>query len=498
MISLKLVTHDFGSSSADSQFLLLPEKFDLGSLQGLASDLGEQLVAHGFEGGEDSSALIAVKDGGKLKRIFFVGVGKVDKNCFSETMDRYRNALGNVVGLIRKHKLSSAFLVLDHDACSDNQSEFITDALVCLGMASYKFESFKSSGSSASLTCNLEVSVVDNAALRKGEVLKEAVVIYEAINLIRNLSDLPPNIASPDYINNQAALVARKHNLVFNTFGEERAKELGMGGFVAVGSGSDHEIRFFEMKYTSPNPDAKTVVLIGKGVAFDSGGVSLKPAQHMSDMKYDMSGAATVIGIAQIIAQLQANVNVICMAPLVENMPSGGSYRQDDILTHMNGTTSEVKNTDAEGRLILADAICYAEKFYQPELIIDIATLTGACVAALGHFYAGMFSSDQDIADSLKKIGDRVGDYVWQLPCSDNYLKGIESKVADLSNCGSSSFGGGAITAAIFLKQFVSQAKWVHLDIAGTEMGFPIKSYLGDGATGTCVRLLSRFLKEYY
>jgi leucyl aminopeptidase len=218
----------------------------------------------------------------------------------------------------------------------------------------------------------------------------------------------------------------------------------------------------------------------------------------MSDMKYDMSGAATVIGIAQIIAQLSANVNVVCMAPLVENMPSGGCYRQDDIITHMNGVTSEVKNTDAEGRLILADAICYAEKFYEPELIIDIATLTGACVVALGHFYTGMFSNNQKIADSLKIIGDRVGDYVWQLPCSDIYAKAIESDVADIANIGASSFGGGAISAAMFLKRFINKANWVHLDIAGTEARMPVKSYLGKSATGVTVRLLVNFLKEYF
>lgn len=505
MLSFKNVCYSAQESKADSIFILLPQGFDLASIinkySDLIPDLDFQLKAHKFLGKEGQELFLATHYLGVAKNIFFVGIGNISSSSFSSSMDKYRNAIGSIINIIKKYQIKDLYLELDFSWITDKEDELSSltiDSLICLDMASYNFNTFKNNQSKSSWSCNVEYFVKNCSKIDFKKIENEVSVFSEALTLVRNLSDLPPNIAHPEYINSKAEIVANKHNLTFQSFGESKAKDLGMGGFVAVGSGSSHEIKFFEMKYNSPNPDAKTVVLIGKGVTFDSGGISLKPSNSMSDMKYDMSGAATIIGIAQIIAQLSANVNVVCMAPLVENMPSGGCYRQDDIITHMNGITSEVKNTDAEGRLILADAICYAEKFYKPELIIDIATLTGACVVALGHFYTGMFSNNQKIADSLKIIGDRVGDYVWQLPCSDIYAKAIESDVADISNIGASNFGGGAISAAMFLKRFINQANWVHLDIAGTEARMPVKSYLGKGATGVTVRLLVNFLKEYF
>jgi leucyl aminopeptidase len=502
MLSFKFVAHLSESTQAEAIFVLLPHNFGMDkvakSFAKIVPNLAFQLEAHKFTGQEDSLVFLATKFLENTKKIFFIGVGKLDKQEFSASMDRYRNALGKIVDLIKKYQLTSGYLKLDYSWFSDKEAIFVADSLICLNLAAYKFDSFKSTSKSASWTCELECFVKQGTPGNTKAILSEVKAISGATNLARELSDLPPNIANPDFITSKASHVARKYNLDFKSFGEGKAKELGMGGFVAVGAGSAHEIKFFELKYNSPNPDAKTIVLIGKGITFDSGGISLKPADSMTDMKYDMSGAATVIGVAQAIAQLQANVNLICMAPLAENMPSGGSYRQDDIVTHMNGITTEIKNTDAEGRLILADAICYAEKMYKPSIIIDVATLTGACVVALGHFYTGMFTNEQKLADALKSIGDRVGDYVWQLPCTENYAKAIESSVADLANTGARNFGGGAISAAMFLKKFISQAKWVHLDIAGTEAGLPIQSYLGKTATGVGVRLLTSFIKEYF
>lgn len=505
MISLKTGMTLINESLSEAFFFLVHEGSDFAvianELAFLVQNLKAQLEAHKFVGKAGSVVLLTHEFNGSMKRLFFVGVGKIDRSDMFSALERYRDGLGEVIAQVKKYQLLQGYLKLSLNpflVVNQNASELLVDFLTCLYVAMYEFSAFKSVENAASWDCLLEVCCDVSDKINLVQCQKEALIVSQAMNTARELADMPPNVANPDYINSKAMQIAKKYGLDFKSFGREKAKDLGMGGFLAVGSGSANEIKFFEMKYSSPNPEAKTVVLIGKGVTFDSGGISLKPSNSMTDMKYDMSGAATVIAVAQIIAQLQANVNVVAMSPLVENLPGPTCYRQDDIITHMNGITSEVKNTDAEGRLILADAICYAEKFYHPELIIDVATLTGACVVALGHFFTGLFSNDQKISEALLKIGNIVGDYVWPLPCSDRHARGIESSVADISNTGASNFGGGAISAAMFLKRFVSQAKWVHLDIAGTETGLPIKSYLGKGATGVGIRLLTKFIKEYF
>jgi leucyl aminopeptidase len=280
-------------------------------------------------------------------------------------------------------------------------------------------------------------------------------------------------------------------------FGRKKAQELGMGGFLSVDSGSEQEGKFVILEYDCGNKDVPTIVLVGKGVTFDSGGISLKPASYMTGMKFDMSGASAVIGVMKVIAQLKPQINVIGLTPLVENMPSGRSNRQDDIVTFMNGKTAEIVNTDAEGRLILADALCYAEKFYEPDVIIDVATLTGACVHALGHFYTGLMTKDPKLAGLLENSSHLTGDRILALPLDDDFKKAIKSEVADISNAGSPAYKAGTITAALFLSNFVEKAAWAHLDIAGTADGVPDVNYLGKGATGVGVRLLVDFILKY-
>ncbi len=499
MINIKLKRSDLFTANSDNNFYLLNKDLDLAGLENLYEDLAGSLQAHKFSGEAGQSCLLLKKKGDVIQKLFFVGIGSLEKEYSSDAMDAYRNGLGEVISLAKKHGLSELELNPRLNFFPEkNIDELMQDVCTTLQLADYEFNAFKKDAKK-DFSCTVILEIFEKINFDESKILFEAKAIAEAANFVRSVADMPPNIAHPEYVAQKAREVAKEcPDLQINIFGQAKAEELGMGGFLAVGSGSKHEVKFVEIKYQSKKPATKTIALVGKGVTFDSGGISLKPSHAMSGMKYDMCGAISVLGIMKAISKLEPSVNVVGLMPLVENMPGGDCYRQDDIITHMNGLTSEVQNTDAEGRLILADAICYAEKFHSPDIIIDIATLTGACVVALGHFFTGMFTNHQPLADSLKKIGDRVGDYVWQLPCTEVYAQGITSNVADVANCGKSNFGGGAITAAMFLKKFVSKAKWVHLDIAGTEAELPVKSYLGKTATGVTVRLLTKFIQESF
>jgi leucyl aminopeptidase len=374
-------------------------------------------------------------------------------------------------------------------------------------MADYKFAKFKSKkddkDDSKKDEWSYKLLLATGECDRCQEALDKANIIGQAINNSRLLCDMPPNVATPTYVSEQVKKIATDiPGLKCAVFGRDKAEELGMGGFLSVDIGSEQEGKFVVLEYNTDvkharTNDAPTIALVGKGVTFDSGGISLKPASHMSGMKFDMSGAAAVIGVMQIISQLKPDVNVIGLTPLVENMPSGRSNKQDDIITLMNGKTAEVANTDAEGRLILADALCYAEKFYNPDVIIDIATLTGACAYAIGHFYTALMTKDKELSEALKKSAKISGDKVWALPFDDDYKVAIKSEVADISNTGSPAYKAGTITAGFFLSNFVEKSKWAHLDIAGTADGVPGINYLGKGATGAGVRLLVDFVMNY-
>jgi leucyl aminopeptidase len=286
---------------------------------------------------------------------------------------------------------------------------------------------------------------------------------------------------------------AYKHGFKATVFDQRKIESLKMGGILSVSKGSSHPPRFIILEHNPGKVKSGTVVLVGKGVTFDSGGISIKPAANMGEMKMDMSGAAAVIGTFQALANLQLPVHVVGLIPAVENMPSGTAMKPGDIVRHYGGKTSEVDNTDAEGRLILADALGYASH-YKPDVVIDLATLTGACVVALGHLATGMMGNDQGEMDALKAAGETTYERVWQLPLFDEYEKMIKSDVADVKNTGGR--WGGAITAGWFLKKFIGDYKWVHLDIAGTAILEENMDYAPKGGSGVGVRLLVEFLKN--
>ena len=316
---------------------------------------------------------------------------------------------------------------------------------IAAGMAAYEFVTFKSKEKDKKWEAELAL-VVDSPTAQTKKKINQADVIVKAINDARNLIDMPPNIVTPSYVADHAKKMADSLDLSCTIFGREKALELGMGGFCAVDVGSDQEGKFIVLEYKAQDAHAPTVALVGKGVTFDTGGISLKPSAYMKGMKYDMASASIVIGTLQVIAQLKPNVNVVGITPMVENMPSGKASRQDDIITFMNGKTSEIESTDAEGRLILADALCYAEKMYTPDVILDAATLTGACSIALGHYFSALMSRDENVSNALFEIGQLTGDRVWALPLHDDFEKAIESDVADIVNCGKRSYGGQTIT----------------------------------------------------
>ena len=321
---------------------------------------------------------------------------------------------------------------------------------------------------------------------RLEEAVRRGQILGEATNLARSLVNQPGNQINPSRLAERSRVVAEKVGLEVEVLGEPEMQEMGMETLLAVAKGSDEPARFIILKHLKdPKSDAPPIVFVGKGVTFDSGGLSLKSAGSMKDMKADKAGACAVLAAMQAIARLQIERNVVGLIPAVENMVSGRAQRPGDVIRSMGGKTVEIVNTDAEGRLILADALCYASEL-GPEYVVDIATLTGACIIALGSVRAGLFSNNDELCEKLQRAGDRAGERFWRLPLDDEYRKDLESGIADVKNSGSRS--AGAISAAKFLQEFVGELSWCHIDMAGVDLYED--SAEGTGATGFGARTL--------
>ena len=328
----------------------------------------------------------------------------------------------------------------------------------------------------------------DKTAL--GEGLERGSAVGLGVNAARLLADLPGNICTPSYLAREARNLARGHaNVTTRVLDEKEMTQLGMGALLSVSRGSKEGAKLVAVEYQGAAEGETPFVLVGKGITFDSGGISIKPGAKMDEMKYDMSGAASVLGTLQALIALKAPLNVVGLLACSENLPSGSATKPGDVVTSMSGATIEVLNTDAEGRLVLCDALTYAQR-YQPRVVIDIATLTGACIVALGHHHSGLFSNHQPLAESLLKAGLDSGDSAWQLPMGDDYQKQLHSDFADIANIGGPS--AGAITAACFLSRFAKDYQWAHLDIAGVAW----RSGAHKGATGRPVPLLVEYLLQ--
>ena len=328
----------------------------------------------------------------------------------------------------------------------------------------------------------------DRAAAASGIEIGRAVAA--GISLARDLGNLPGNVCTPSHLADRAKALADRHaKVTFKALDEARMRRLRMGSLLSVARGSREPPRLIILEYRGAARPVAPIVLVGKGVTFDSGGISIKPGAAMDEMKFDMCGAAGIIGAMEACATLGLPLNVVALAPATENLPDGNASKPGDIVTTMAGTTVEILNTDAEGRLILCDALTYAER-YNPDVVIDVATLTGACIIALGHHASGLFSNHQPLADALLAAGEHAGDRAWQMPVWDEYAKQLESNFADVANVGGRD--AGAVTAASFLSKFAAKQRWAHLDIAGTAW----RSGKEKGATGRPVGLLCQYLLD--
>lgn len=334
----------------------------------------------------------------------------------------------------------------------------------------------------------LVINVPHRNDLKKGDMaLKKGLAIASGVRLAKNLGNLPGNICTPSYLAEQAQELAQSYGLQSEVLEREDMQKLGMGSFLGVAKGSRQPPKFIVLQYRKGKTGEKPVALVGKGITFDAGGISLKPSAEMDEMKYDMCGAASVLGTLKAVAEMDLPLNIVAIIPTCENLPDGDATKPGDIVTSMSGQTIEVLNTDAEGRLILCDALTYVERF-EPESVVDIATLTGACVIALGHHASGLFGNSDSLVKELANAGDEAFDRAWPMPLWDDYQEQLKSNFADIANIGGRP--AGSITAACFLSRFAKKFDWAHLDIAGTAW----KSGKDKGATGRPVPLLTHFL----
>ncbi len=425
---------------------------------------------------------------GRAARIVAVGLG-ARSECTAETVRRAAST-----GVRRARDLGAkrvaGELIGDRLDTLTRAQAIVEGAL----LGTYTFDRYKREKPERMVETLVIVAGSPGEARDAGDGARRGDALGRAVCFARDLVNAPANDVHPTHLAKVASEVARERRLRVRVFDRAECERMGMGAFVGVAAGSVQPPRFIHLTYAPAGRAARRIAIIGKGITFDAGGLDLKSADGMLRMKDDMSGAATVLAIMRALPALAPPVEVHGLIAATENMPSGSALRPGDVLRAMNGTTIEVGNTDAEGRLTLADALAYAAKHVKPDEVVDIATLTGACVVALGASCAGLLSNDQGLADRLLAAAERTGERVWQLPLLDEYRENLKSDVADINNVGPR--GGGAITAALFLREFVGDMRWAHLDVAGpafTEKDTPLGP---KGATGVGVRMLLEYVVD--
>lgn len=428
-------------------------------------------------------------------RLIVAGLGK--KSAFTPLTAE--NLGGHIFSQLIGVSEKESTLILDEFETSDkkpaNVNELAAHMAYGAQLKNYRFDKYKSTAKPQDkpILDQLTIVVPDPAAAKKFyEPLEKTL---DGIYLTRNLVSEPGNVIYPKSLAESAQFLTQL-GVKVEVLGVAEMKKLGMNSLLGVGQGSAHESQLLVMEWPGTDKSAQPVAIIGKGVTFDSGGISIKPAANMEEMKTDMAGAATVIGLMRTLAARKSKARVVGLAGLVENMPSGTAQRPGDVVTSMSGQTIEVINTDAEGRLVLADVLWYCQQRFKPKVMIDLATLTGAIVVALGHHYAGLFSNNQALVDQLIDASKKVAEPIWHMPLHDHYDKIINSDIADMRN--SAGRDAGSVTAAHFLQRFVKDTAWAHLDIAGvawTEKEYPTNP---KGATGFGVKLLNRFIMDQH
>ncbi len=473
----------------DEKLLLDTEAMDKASL-GLISEV---IQSKDFQGELYQSSLIYTKGNIPAKRILLMGLGK--RSDFH--LDKWRGAASKAAQFLRNMG------VKEFSVCPSlggerkiSLEDYYQGLVEGIYLGLYQFTEFKTEEREKIKEVE-QVHLVIPDEKRISHIQKAvaaAEIISRAVYLVRDLVSLPANRKTPSMLAQMAKDLAGDNDLRWKVLNMDEMEKLGMGALIAVASGSREPPKFIILEFKPQSSGLETVVIIGKAITFDSGGLSLKPSENMERMKYDMAGGAAAIGIIQAASQLKLPLHLVALIPATENLPSGSAYRPGDILKSLSGKTIEVISTDAEGRLILADALTYSHRF-KPKAIIDLATLTGACIIALGENVIGMMGNDDELKARVGRAADRTGEKVWELPLWEEYEEQIKSEVADIKNVGGRP--AGTITGGAFLKKFVGKYPWVHLDIAGPVWADRDKPYIPKGATGVGVRLIAQLLREW-
>lgn len=452
-------------------------------------EISAALKSGDITGKAGSSLLLRGLSDGAAERVLLVGLGKQD----AVTEKDFNAAAQAVVRAFTTLGSNEAVVALPFDAIASRDSAWaIRSTILSAREAAYRFDSLKSKKDPAPSGIKKIAFAVPSAAVNSAkEAITQAVAVANGMDLTKDLGNFPANVCTPTYLANTAKKMAKEFKLDVEVLDRKQLQALKMGSFLSVTNGSVEPPKFIVLKHNGGKAKDAPVVLVGKGITFDSGGISLKPGAAMDEMKYDMGGAASVLGTMRAIAELKLKLNVIVVIPTCENMPSGSATKPGDIVTSMSGQTIEILNTDAEGRLVLCDALTYVERF-KPAAVVDVATLTGACIVALGHHNSGLFTRNDDahdaLANELLTAGKVAGDTAWRLPIEDSYQEQLKSNFADMANIGGPA--AGSVTAACFLERYTKKYTWAHLDIAGTAW----KSGAAKGSTGRPVPLLTTFL----
>ncbi len=441
-----------------------------------------------FRGKLGATAVVYLQGSRRPRRLILAGLGE-KKRADAET---FRRTAALVVKKARS--FTTRILAVDLPSLESNRRYGVIAIGEGVLLGLYRYEKYRTpvAGSGNALRkvilCSAErpVAAIGQKAVREAQILAQATVTA------RDLGNAPGNEIYPESLARIVRRSGKKWGYRVSVFARKRIARLGMGGVLGVSQGSSRQPQFIILEYGRRS--RKPVVLVGKGVTFDSGGISIKPSSGMSEMKMDMAGAAAVVGTFEAAARLRLPLHLVGLIPSVENMPGPGALKPGDVIRHLSGKTSEVEDTDAEGRLILADALAYASR-YKPSAVIDLATLTGACIVALGHHVSGMMGNDASLLQTLKSAGDKTYERVWELPLYEELERQIKSDVADVKNLGGR--WGGALTAALFLRHFIGNYRWAHLDIAGPATRVEATDYIPKGASGFGVRLLVEFLRQW-
>ncbi|NNJ17312.1 leucyl aminopeptidase [Pseudomonas putida CSV86] len=493
---MELVVKSVAAASLKTATLVLPvgEGRKLGASAKAVDDAAKGALSAVLKRGDiagkvGQTLLLQGIAGLKAERVLLVGTGK-DESLGDRSWRKIANA---ILGALKGLNGADAVLALDDVAVAGRDAHYGKIRLLAETLldGEYVFDRFKSQKAEPRALKKVTL-LADKAGLADTErAVKHAVAITSGMHFTRDLGNLPPNLCHPTFLAEEAKNLGKAFKgLKVEVLDEKKIKDLGMGAFYAVGQGSDQPPRLIVMNYQGAKKSDKPFVLVGKGITFDTGGISLKPGAGMDEMKFDMCGAASVFGTLRAVLELQLPINLVCLLACAENMPSGGATRPGDIVTTMSGQTVEILNTDAEGRLVLCDTLTYAERF-KPQAVIDIATLTGACIVALGSHTSGLMGNSEALVEQLLDAGKRADDRAWQLPLFDEYQEQLDSPFADIANIGGPK--AGTITAGCFLSRFAKAYDWAHLDIAGTAW---ISGGKDKGATGRPVPLLTQYLLD--